>query len=325
MKLSQAIKEFTEWRSMKVRANTLKGYNMILRQFCLFVRDCEIEEVKLKDVTEWFHMMDFLEWGVNSFMPKAMALRKFFEFWTHQGYQVLDPWLIDYPKKEFNLPRVADDEHYHKLLETIPLVTNDPRHIRNRAIITLLYDTGARHGEILGLNLPELNVEKKKAIIRTEKNRGSRPFRELFWTNDTNEHIVRWLKKRMELQKKVAFAEPEAVFISICAGQYKTQGRRFTIKGSGEMMRRYCSKAGVPYMNAHSFRHKKTRDILTTGGNIADAMNINGWASINSGTPYSKLWDKALEDRARIFLNEPGEREREMSREFSPQQNYAQN
>ncbi len=304
MKLSEAIKRFTEWRALKVKNGTVRGYNLILRQFCLFVRDKHIEEVNLQDVTVWFQMMGYLGWDTNSFIPKAMAIRKLFEFYQHQGVKALDPWLIPIPRKQFKLVRVATDEHYQQLLSVIPAKTNDPRHIRNLAIIKLLYETGARNGEVVALDNDEVNTKERKAIIRTEKNRGSRPFRELFWGDDTNKSLCRWIEKREDIvkRKKIVLAEPEAMFISICAGPHPTNGRRFSIRGVGEMLRRYCNRAKIPYLNAHSFRHGKSHRILKNGGTIADVMNIHGHASVQSVTTYVNMFNKELEERARIFL-----------------------
>ncbi len=141
MRLSEAIEKFTKWRAFQVKKATVTGYDLILRQFCMYVRDCEIEHVRLEDVVSWFELMAHLNWKYNSFIPKAQALKKFFEFYKRQGLLVLDPGLIPSPSKQYNIPRVATEENYSKLLAAIPAGSNDPRHIRNKAIIMLLWDS----------------------------------------------------------------------------------------------------------------------------------------------------------------------------------------
>ena len=302
MKFSEAIRQFKLWRGYKVKATTVKGYDMILRQFCVYVHDCNIEHIRLEDITTWFNLMQRLEWDINSFIGKAMALRKFFEFFRKQGYPVIDPWLIPVPQKQYKLPRVADEANYKKLLSAIPTKTNDPRHIRNRAIINMLWDTGARNGEVLALDVDDLQLDRMRAIINTEKSKGRRPFRELFWTAETNESIKCWLKKREDLKKKMTFAEPEALFISVCSGGLSNaSGRRLNLKGVGELLRRYSNKAKIPIMNAHSFRHHMGHDIVKKGGSAADVMNILGHASLASSSIYTMMTDKELEARYRQF------------------------
>jgi len=131
----------------------------------------------------------------------------------------------------------------------IPKDTNDPGHIRNLAFISLLWDTGARNGEVLSLNKGDLDMGRMRAIIKTEKSKGRRPIREIFWTENTNDNIWSWLKKREDLEKKMTFQDPDALFLSICSGQHNTSGKRFSTKGVGEMLRRYsrvCRQLKLP-------------------------------------------------------------------------------
>ena len=106
------------------------------------------------------------------------------------------------------------------------------------------------------------------------------------------------------------FKEPDALFLSICAGQYDTTGRRFTIRGVGEMLRRYSNRAKLPYLNAHSFRHHMGHHIIQSGGSSADVMNILGHASVQSSTIYTMMTDHELEKRYRGFMNDTPTKER---------------
>jgi len=298
MRMKEAIDQFSNWRKFKVKNNTVRGYDRELRNFCLFLRNPDITEVKINHVMDYLNGIMELGWDPNSLMPRCMALRKFFEFLNLQGYKTINENLIPIPTKQFKIPRVADEENYNKLTEIIPVKTNDPRHIRNLAIVNLLWDTGARNGEVLSLDINDLDIEKKKALIRTEKSKGRRPFREIFWTDVTNSNIIRWVNKRKELSEKILFKEPTALFVSICN---QKSGQRLSVKGVGEMLRRYSNRAGINYMNAHSFRHHMGHDIIKKGGATADVMNILGHASVQSTTIYTMMSDKELESRYRKF------------------------
>lgn len=302
MKLSDAIEKFSKWRIWKVKKCTVKGYDLILKQFCLFVHNCDIEHVRLEDVISWFNLLRDLEFQHNSFIPKAQALKKFFEFFKMQGYSVLEPNLIPLPSKQYKIPRVASEENYHKLLSAVPKKTNDPRHIRNRAIIMLLWDTGARNGEIVSLDAEEMDTEKMRAVIKTEKSKGRRPFREIFWTEETNKALIAWIEKRALLKKTKMPHMEECLFPCICSGaSLNLSGKRMTNKGVAEFLRRYSNRANIPYQNAHSFRHHMGHDIITQGGSAADVMNILGHASLSSSSIYTMMTGKELEQRYNIF------------------------
>lgn len=265
---------------------------MVVKQFCLFVRNKQVEDITIDEVMGWFNLMSDLDWEHNSFVVKAMALRKFFEYMKLTGVSCLDPQLIPIPRPVYTMPRVATEEHYQKLLSVIPANSNDPRHIRNLALVKLYWDTGARNTEILSLNLLDLDLSSQKAVIRTEKAR-SKPFREIFWTEDTNDAIKRWLKKREQLANLRTFFDKEAVFVSI---NNQKCGQRMTNKGSGEILRRYCLRAEIPYMNAHSFRHHMGHQLAKNGANNSIISAVLGHSTLNSSFVYTQLHNRELQE-----------------------------
>ncbi len=300
MLMSEAILGFNQWRNIRVKDATVRGYDHYLRQFCIFLRNPEIEAVTLQQVVDWFSLMEDLDYAQNAFMPKAMALRKFFEFYTKLSYKVIDPWLIPIPRKEFNMPRVANEENYRKLLSVIPRDTNVSKKIRDLAIITLLWDTGARNGEIMSLNIEDIDLHERKALIKTEKSRGRRPFRELFWSYETNEHMMRWVQRRRKLQDQLEKCDKEALFISMGT---ITSGGRLKNKGLSDMLRKYSNDAGLKQiMNPHSFRHHKGHEIIKKNGSSSDVMNILGHSTLASSSVYTMMADSELEERAKKFL-----------------------
>jgi site-specific recombinase XerD len=300
---SDALKQFTEWKSLDVKPKSIAGYNLILRQFCLFIKNTEIEKVTLKDVVTWFTLMGGLGWDTNSFIPKAIALRKFFEFFLHQGYKVISPELIPIPSKNYKMPRIASEDNYQKLVASIPKKTNNGKHIRNLAFVNLLWDTGARNGEILSLNVDDLDFERKRAVIRTEKSQGVKPIRVIFWGDETNQNLMRWVKKRKQLQEKSTFKDKDALFVSVTTSKH---GERWSIKGSGEALRRISNTAKLPYQNAHSYRHRFGHDLATKGANNSMISSLMGHASLNSSFTYTQLSGSELEDTYRKFKGSDG-------------------
>lgn len=316
MKLSDAVCQFKSWKSLKVKSNTIHGYDQILRQFCVFMRNCEIEEVGERDVVLWFELMTLLGYDRNSFVPRGIALRKLFEYYRHKELKVLDPWLIPVPEMEYKQVRIITDEEYKKLLATIPN-NNDPRHIRNRAIINLLWDTGGRNGEILSLNINDLNLEEMTAVVKTEKLKGTHPFRKIIWSATTNKNLKLWLKKREYLKDVFTFHDPEAVFLSVMGGRPggPKRGHRFSIKGSGEMLRQYSKKANIQCVNAHSFRHHKGHDMSARGANNSNISSVLGHRSLQSSYRYTQLSGHELVETGRKYLFEE---EKEQSKIISP-------
>ena len=201
MKLSEAIQQFILLREAKgERAQkTAVRYLSVLRMFCVCMHDPELSEIEVEHVLWYLSEMERLGWKPNGRNLAALGLRKFFEYCNLRGYPVFNERLIPIPEKKTAIPRVTDQKTFEKLIASISARTNRPNPIRNRALVMLLWDSGARSGELCSLNTEDLEFKKDlsgMATIKTEKSRGRRPIRQIFWTAKTGKALKRWIKKR---------------------------------------------------------------------------------------------------------------------------------
>ncbi|MES2315768.1 MAG: tyrosine-type recombinase/integrase, partial [Patescibacteria group bacterium] len=295
-----AIEEFKNWRGFKVTGVTVIRYDSVLRIFCLALGDPDIDQIQIHHVLHYMKEMERLGWKRNGVNIVAIALRTFFEYYNLRGFNCLNESLIPLPRKEFNIPRVANEEDFKKLAKSIPNDGN-PNNIRNLALIHMVWDTWARSGEIISLDDNELKFNKDlsgSAMIRTEKSRGRRPIREIFWTPRTGKYLKAWLKKKDEIQKLMTFDDPAAVFISIRkCGHYDVSGKRMTNRGVCEVFRMISNRASLPSIfNAHSARHYGGRKIIKEGGASADVTNILGHSNLESSQFYTMMWGNDLKE-----------------------------
>lgn len=299
MFFSEGIKKFLEWKQINISKSSLSGYELDLRNFCLAMKDPHIEDIRIEDITGYFDLMKKLGWKWNGFLTKSIALRKFFQFYSMQKYDVLNWNLIPIPRREYNPPRVATEIEYEKLLNIIPQNTKDHRHIRNRAIINMLWDTGARIGELLSLNVDDIDLEKMSAVIKTEKSQGIKPFRQIFWFHKTNESLQNWIDRRNQLQAKRILRDPEALFIGCLRWQI---GKRLSNSGVSTFLARYSDRAGMPVVNAHSFRHHLGLELAKRGANNSVISNILGHSSLMSSYRYTMMNNNDLETQYRELM-----------------------
>lgn len=289
MSFKEAIEKFIAWRSFTVKPLTNRGDVYDLRIFCLFMRNCEIEKIGLEDVISYLDFLKDLGWDKNSLIQKVSVLKKVFKFYKDQGLKVLSHELIPVIKYEHRIAKVIDEASHNKLLAT--LKTNLEDDLRNRLLLMMLWDTGARNGEILSLNIEDIDTEKKEAVIRSEKSRGGsagRPFRQIMWTDKTNEVLKRWLQLR---EKR------GPLFISVA---YSNYGGRLKTNGLCGLLRRLAADAGMDNFNPHSYRHHMAHDILEKTGNIVKVAKILGHADARSSLSYLHLNDKELEETYRF-------------------------
>jgi site-specific recombinase XerD len=246
-------------------------------------------------VLEYLEALKALGWKHNTLAHKCNYLRGFFQFLRQQGGAVLDENLIPKPRHEYKLPRVATAEEYAKLSAAIPRAST-ANAIRSRALFGLLWDSGVRVGEIVSLNLEDLDLDRMCAVVRTEKSRTSHPYREIFWTPESNEHLRKWLEKRKRLP--VLAEHRDALFTRI-AGCHPHE--RLSTSSVAQMLRSLCVKAGVGYLHPHSFRHHLGHEIINQGGSASDVMNILGHSNLSATAIYTMMTDQELEARYRAI------------------------
>lgn len=311
MKLHEAIKEFVELRKIKgLRSRkTAARYESALRIFCLCMQNPELENIELSHVLWYLNELEQLGWKPNGINLIGLALKKLFEFCQLRNYVVaFNENLIPLKEKTFNIPRVTDMETFKKLLAQIPDGTNDAHHIRNRAILLLLWDTGVRTGELMSLDITDLDLKSRMAIIKTEKSRGRRPVRQIFWTPETQKYILKWMEKLNELKTKFSFADNEALFVSISkSSRQLLRGCRMNPRGVAEIMRVLSNQAGLPVVaNAHGIRHSMGRDTIKTLRSNSAVSNILGHSNIESSYVYTMLYGDELKEQWQEVMKKRG-------------------
>lgn len=306
MRMSEALEKYEEHLSIEVKPETAKRMLSDMRILCIFLKDKNLKEIKIEEIIEHLRLMKKMDYSQNGLYKKAIQYRNFFEFVYRRGWCRIHKGMIPIPPREYNPPRVATKEEYEKILSVvekkIKSCAHKQVHVRNYAIIRLLWDTGMRNGEACSLNIdnPQEWEHGGMARINTEKSRGSVPFRQVFWNHETHKALKKWMKERESYKKKHELQDPDALFIGTNGRVF---GKRISNHALSIAMRKYSKKAGIPTLNPHSFRHRKGRYIVELGGSGADVMNILGHSKLESSKPYVQLWGKDLEGRAEKFLD----------------------
>lgn len=306
MKLLEAINKLTRWQAIRNKQYTAYGYDGHLRQFCVFLKNKELEKIKIDEIIEWLDWQKTIGLTSSALAKKAIAIKNMLKFYKEQNFNVPSPNLVPIPQKEITMPRVANDEDYEILINSIPK-SGAYYHIRNIAIINLLHDTGCRAGEITNLNVEDVDIKSKALNIRTEKDRSDCPFRKAFFTSKAAQALSKWLNKRIELMKETDIDDKKALFISVNGGVCGDGkiGRRMAENALAEMLRKYSRWSGLSYtINAHSFRHRIGRELAKRGANNSQISGILGHANIESSRIYTILNNFDLEKVYRKIIGE---------------------
>lgn len=304
MRLHEAITLFVNQLEVERSEATARGYHGALLQFCRYMHNPPIMQITPEHVVAYLKESIELGWKRNSLTAVSMALRKFFEYWGRKGYPVLNYQILPIIGKVGVEPKVANEENIAKLLQQCE--GDRIYDVRNRAIIFLLKDTGMRNGELCSINMEalekvEIDNGQYSCIIKTEKNRGSKPYRRVFWYEEANDALNKWLLLRAEFVRIYPPPDSSALFLGVGGLKWQSAniGHRVNPSVVGKMLKIYSQQAGIPIVNAHSLRHLFGNTAAEQGLNNSNISDLMGHASLSSSFTYTHLKDKQLAKVAR--------------------------
>ena len=191
------------------------------------------------------------------------SLQQMFRWLCEEGETIRSPMeRMSAPAVPEQPVPVLDDATIIKLLDSCRGNTFENR--RDTAIIRLLLDTGMRCGELVAINVEDLDWDHQVAHVVGKGGRG----RACPFGAKTGDALRRY--QRFRARHPLANGTPQ-----LWLG---TKGP-FTDSGVRQMLERRCADAGIPVVHPHQFRHTMAHDWLAAGGQEHDLMRLAGWRS----------------------------------------------
>ena len=150
--------------------HTLRGYEDDLNQFVTYLNETMGEQVdptavdarRLRPDAAWLGTRGY---AASTVARRLATLRSYFRFLRRRGVVAVDPsGGLRNPKQPKRLPKLLGVEEVTRLLDSIP--TAGPLGVRDRAMYEVLYGGGLRVGELVGLDLDDLDLEQGLARVR---------------------------------------------------------------------------------------------------------------------------------------------------------------
>ncbi len=283
-----------------VSPHTLRNYSSDLEQFRDYlllkgkVQEIPVSEIDHLTIREWMSSLHGDNKKKTSIARKLASLRTFFQFLVREGIQETNPAkLVSTPRIERKLPTHLSMEDAVRFIETPDLETDLGR--RDRAILEFLYATGMRVGELVGLNLKDIDFREKLVRV-TGKRKKQRilPFGEpalhalMFYLNETRPTFLN--------NCPPAERDEQAVFLNY-------QGTRITTRSVGRMVDKYikiCAEINRD-ISPHSLRHSFATHLLDSGADLRDIQELLGHVRLSTTQIYTQVsMEKLIEvyDRA---------------------------
>lgn len=279
-----------------VSVHTLRNYASDLEQFRDYllmkgkVSDIPVSEIDHLTIREWLAELHGENRKKTSIARKLASLRTFFQFLVREGILETNPAkLVATPRVERKLPTHLSMEDAVRFIETPDLNTDLGR--RDRAILEFLYATGMRVGELVNLNLKDIDFREKLVRV-TGKRKKQRilPFGE-----PAAQALMYYLKETRPVflnNCPPAERDDQAVFLNY-------QGTRITTRSVGRMVDKYiklCAEIN-PNISPHSLRHSFATHLLDSGADLRDIQELLGHARLSTTQIYTQVsMEKLIEE-----------------------------
>ncbi|MGQ0830374.1 MAG: site-specific tyrosine recombinase [Microthrixaceae bacterium] len=271
--------------------NTLTAYRRDLRAYAgwLAARRRSVSEVTERDVIDYTQALRARGLAPASVARGLVPVRARHRVLAAEGRAAVDPAKhVERPRVPRSIPKALTEEEVDRLLAAP--VGDGPLVLRDRAMLEVLYGTGLRVSELVGLSLGDVDFDA--ALLRAF-GKGSKERLVPVGAHATRA-LVAWLGEggRPDLAPAQwrRRGDAEAVFLG-------PRGGRLTRQGAWDVLRRHGERVGLAgRLSPHVLRHSCATHMLDHGADIRVVQELLGHASINTTQIYTlvsteRLWE----------------------------------
>ena len=265
-------------------ANSIAAYRRDLSKFAIFLGSKPLAEVFPETITEFEKTLREANLSVASINRVDSTMRSFFKH-LQQEYGYADPTLEISPKKSARrLPKALTIAQIVSMIDAA-LRDGQPITVRDQAMLELLYSSGARVSELIGINMNDLStIETDDEVITTLKLRGKGSKERIvplgsFAAKAIENYMVR---VRPDLAAKSS-KTTSALFLN-------SRGSRISRQSAWQMVLDAAEAAGVTeHVSPHVFRHSYATHLLDGGADIRVVQELLGHASVTTTQIYTLI------------------------------------
>jgi len=265
--------------------NTVQSYRYDLTHFTgyLATERVSFEEVSDTTILDYFGMLREHGHTARTLSRYLAAIRCLYRYLLQEHVILVDPTTnLESPKLEKHLPRILS-------VKEIDLLMAQPKTgtiagLRDRAMLELMYATGMRVSELIGLNTDNLNLDR--GFVRC-MGKGSKeriiPIGEIA-VQYNREYLNRgWAKLRKSTGER-------AIFLNL-------HGKRLTRQGFWKILKEYARRGGIQKEIApHVLRHSFATHLLENGADLRVVQEMLGHADVTTTQIYTHLSQRKLRE-----------------------------
>ncbi|PLX69151.1 MAG: tyrosine recombinase XerC [Denitrovibrio sp.] len=260
--------------------HTLKNYSRDLADLCSYLEESGINSVNDADffALRGFVAMLFDKGLAKSTIERKIAcLKSFFSFMQKKNHSEDNPArMLKFPKKDQKAFKVFNIDSIIALLDAPE--KSDPAGMRDALLLELMYGTGVRVSELVGLNLSDIDFGGCRLLVRGKgKKERIVPIADM--------HIG-MINDYLDVKKEICtgyLPDYEVIFIN-------KYGSRLTDRSVRRIVEKYLKMAGLPVdFSPHSFRHSYATHLLEGGADLRTIQQLLGHESLTTTQKYTHM------------------------------------
>ena len=271
--------------------NTIISYKNDLLQLLNYLEDFKIikrhnlQNIDRSIMRKYIVFLKKCDYSARSICRKTSTIRSFFKFILREGILKTNPTInLFTPKIEKKLPFFLYLQEINKLIETAPGNTIFGK--RDRAILELLYGTGMRVGELVNLNVHDIDLYEKTVRVF---GKGSKE-RILPLGNPSIKAIKEYITSRNLFIKNISITK-----IDLDALLVNRFGGRLSARSIRRIIIKYMRIAGLnKKVSPHVLRHSFATHLLGGGADLRSVQELLGHESLSTTQIYTHITKERL-------------------------------
>lgn len=279
------------WMERGLSENTLSAYRTDLKNFTLWLKPDNkssvadtLINVERSDIENYLSELKEKDISARSRARLLSSLRRFYAYLLREKKLEVDPVaLIDAPKLGRSLPKTLSEADVESLLMSPD--TKTLLGLRDRVLLEVLYATGLRVSELVGLQLNQVNIQQ--GVIRvTGKGNKERLV-------PLGEEAINWLEKyllntRSDLLKGHGSQCTDALFVT-------KRGAEMTRQAFWYLIKRYAHQAEITSkISPHTLRHAFATHLLNHGADLRVVQMLLGHSDLSTTQIYTHVAKERL-------------------------------
>jgi integrase/recombinase XerC len=258
--------------------HTVAAYRRDLRQFIDFLkaRGRDVRQADNADIRAFLATLHSDGARKSTLARKLAAVRAFYQFGIRRGWRKDNPGrVVATPRQDKPVPSFLTEEEMADFLDLPP--AEKPLDLRDRAALELLYATGMRVSELVGLNLDDIALSQKLIRVRGKgKKERLVPF-----GRTAEDFLRRYIGARGSIHG--GRVSSEAVFLNF-------RGERLSARSIQRLVASCLRRAAVRRrISPHSLRHSFASHLLSRGADLRVIQELLGHASLATTQKYTHL------------------------------------